>query len=101
MTLGLMDRLGLDRAVLVGHSAGGAVALEAALAHPERMVALVLVAPAVYGGGPPSWLRPFRSLPQIQHLGPLLVRRLVGSLEKLLEQSYADPSFLTPAVREG
>ncbi len=101
LTLGLLDRLGLDQAVLVGHSAGGAVALEVALAHPERVLALVLVAPAVSGEGPPSWLQPFLKLPQIRHLGPLLVRRLVGSLERLLEQSYADPSFLTPAVREG
>ncbi len=100
-TLALMDRLGLDEAVLVGHSAGGAVALATALAHPERVRALVLVAPAVYGGGPPSWVKPLLRIPQIRRLGPLVTRRLVGSLESILERSYADPSLITAEVREG
>jgi pimeloyl-ACP methyl ester carboxylesterase len=32
--------------ILVGHSLGGAVAAEVALSHPERVVAVVLIAPA-------------------------------------------------------
>jgi pimeloyl-ACP methyl ester carboxylesterase len=38
--------LELDRAVLVGHSMGGAIVMEAALAWPERLAGLVLVATA-------------------------------------------------------
>jgi pimeloyl-ACP methyl ester carboxylesterase len=38
-----MDRAGMSRGVLVGHSLGGGVALMAALNHPERLVGLVLV----------------------------------------------------------
>lgn len=38
--------LGLERAVLVGHSLGGLVAMAAALAWPERVAGLVLVATA-------------------------------------------------------
>lgn len=45
----VLDDRGIDRAVLVGSSAGGAVAIDAALAHPERVRALVLVASAVSG----------------------------------------------------
>jgi len=101
LTVALMDRLGLDEAVLAGHSAGGAVALAAALAYPERVRALVLVAPAVLGGGPPSWIRPLLRIPQVKRLGPLVTRHLVGSLESLLERSYADPSLLTTEVRDG
>lgn len=41
-----MDHVGLDAAVLVGHSMGGQIALTTALAHPERVAALVLSAPA-------------------------------------------------------
>ncbi len=41
--LGLLDALGVARAVVAGHSMGGAVALAAALAAPERMAGLVLV----------------------------------------------------------
>lgn len=37
------DALGLDRFVLAGNSMGGGVALEYALAHPERLAGLVLV----------------------------------------------------------
>lgn len=101
LTLEMMNRLGLDQAVLVGHSAGGAVALHTALSHPERVTALVLVAPAVYGGGPPSWTKPLLHIPQVRRLGPLLTRRLVGTLESVLDRSYADPSLITAHVREG
>jgi pimeloyl-ACP methyl ester carboxylesterase len=101
LTLAMMDRLGIDQAVLVGHSAGGAVALRTALSHPERVRALILVAPAVYGGGPPSWVKPLLRIPQVRRLGPLVARRLVGSLESVLDRSYADPSLITADVREG
>ena len=39
----LLDKLDIDRAVLVGPSMGGRVAMEYAIAHPERLAALVLV----------------------------------------------------------
>jgi pimeloyl-ACP methyl ester carboxylesterase len=42
-----MDRLGIERAHLVGNSMGGRVALEVALRHPERVSGLGLLAPAV------------------------------------------------------
>ena len=38
-----MDRAGMARGVLIGHSMGGGVALTAALDHPERLAGLVLV----------------------------------------------------------
>jgi pimeloyl-ACP methyl ester carboxylesterase len=41
-----LDALGLARAVLVGHSMGGAVALLVALAVPERVAGLILVGTA-------------------------------------------------------
>jgi pimeloyl-ACP methyl ester carboxylesterase len=47
--LGLMDRRGFDRAALVGVSLGGRVALEVALAAPERVTALVLVGSGLPG----------------------------------------------------
>jgi pimeloyl-ACP methyl ester carboxylesterase len=48
-TLAVMDALGLGRAVLLGCSQGGRVALDLALERPERVAALILVAPAVSG----------------------------------------------------
>ena len=40
----VMDQQGIPKAVVAGHSMGGAVALIMALEHPERVTALVLVA---------------------------------------------------------
>ena len=45
--LGVMDRLSIDRAHIVGNSMGGRVALEVALREPERVGALALLCPAV------------------------------------------------------
>jgi pimeloyl-ACP methyl ester carboxylesterase len=44
----VLDRLGVPRAVLVGHSWGGALALRFALDHPQRVAALLLLAPPLY-----------------------------------------------------
>jgi pimeloyl-ACP methyl ester carboxylesterase len=44
--LAFLDARGVGRIVLVGNSLGGATALWLAAEHPERVVALVLVAPA-------------------------------------------------------
>ena len=44
---GLMDRLGIERAHVVGNSMGGRVALELGLRFPERVAGLALLAPAV------------------------------------------------------
>ena len=45
----LLDELAIPSAVVVGGSFGGRVALELALAHPERVAALVLCPPALPG----------------------------------------------------
>ncbi len=42
----ILDRLELERALLVGHSMGGIVAMCAALAYPERIAGLVLLGTA-------------------------------------------------------
>ncbi len=44
-----MDAIGEPKAHLVGHSMGGAVALDLALTHPDRALSLVLIAPAGLG----------------------------------------------------
>ena len=97
-----LDAAGIERAVLVGHSAGGPIAIQTTLDHPERVAGLVLIAPAVYrGGGAPAWSRWALHTPQLERIGPLLMRQLGGEPgESLLRSSYADPERLRPEVLE-
>ena len=44
----VLDRLGIARAVVAGHSWGGALAASFALDHPQRVAGLVLLAPPLY-----------------------------------------------------
>ncbi|MGZ4162903.1 MAG: alpha/beta fold hydrolase [Tumebacillaceae bacterium] len=46
---GLLDHLQVDRAFVVGHSLGGAMALEFALAYPERIQGLFVSCTALFG----------------------------------------------------
>jgi pimeloyl-ACP methyl ester carboxylesterase len=93
-----MDGLGIERALLVGNSSGGTLALDLALDHPERVAALVLVAPWVYVQRPtfPRWVT---ELPQMERLS-LFLARLLGGRGGLLGLSYADASRITPERRE-
>jgi len=46
---GVLDRLSMHAVILVGSSAGGALAIDFALEHPERTIGLVLVSTQVSG----------------------------------------------------
>jgi pimeloyl-ACP methyl ester carboxylesterase len=48
----VLETLHLGQVVLVGNSRGGQIALDFALSRPERVAALVLIAPAVSGAPP-------------------------------------------------
>lgn len=55
-----MDAVGLESAVLVGHSMGGQIALTVALDHPDRVDGLVLSAPAgfeTFDRGHADWMK--------------------------------------------
>ena len=85
--------------VILGHSAGGALALGYALDHPEKVQKLILEAPAVYGtGGAPSWLNWVFDIPQLDHLGPLAVSSIASSGLQILDQSYYNKDLITDPV---
>lgn len=102
LTVGLMDELGIERAVLVGNSAGGAVAVMTALRHPERVEALVLVDPAIFTRARfPDWLGPLLRTPQARRIGPLFMRRIRESGEEFGRSAWHDPSQFTEEIWEG
>jgi pyruvate dehydrogenase E2 component (dihydrolipoamide acetyltransferase) len=81
---GVLDAVGAERAHLVGHSMGGAVALAVAARDPGRIVSLTLIAPSGFGpeinGG---YLRGFADAQTRRELKPV-----VGQL-------FADESLVT------
>ncbi len=102
LVVALLDALGMEKAILVGNSAGGTVAMLTALRYPARVEALVLVDAAVYtGGGSPRWLRPLLSLPQVRRLAPLLIRSVTSWGVAFGKMAWHDPSKLTDEIWEG
>jgi pimeloyl-ACP methyl ester carboxylesterase len=102
---GLMDELGVDKAILIGNSAGGEVAAAYAIEHPERVQGLVLVDPAVGKGnrGPvPQWAVSLLASPQIRNLAPLLVRTIAGDIgNDTIRIAWHDPSRIDTEVYAG
>ena len=85
----LLNHLDVDRADLVGVSAGGGIALDFALVHPDRVRALVLLAPTVGG---------FRWSPSFQERGvQILQSGLEGGDEGRAEFLLQDPYFIPGA----
>lgn len=102
LVIGLMDALGVEKATLVGNSAGGSISMLTALKYPERVQNLILVDPAVYaGGGAPAWIRPLLGTPQMRHLGPLFARQIQTRGPELINVAWHDPSKVTPEILEG
>lgn len=91
LTIGLLDALGIESAVLGGISMGAAIALRAALQAPERVKGLVLVRPA--------WIdrAALPHLALVGRVGRWLATTPAGAGEKLA----ADPQYLAVARGNG
>ncbi|TGT78553.1 alpha/beta hydrolase [bacterium M00.F.Ca.ET.159.01.1.1] len=63
----LMDRLGIQRAVIVAHSFGGAITTAFARQHPEKTAGLVFVSPATHPwpGGATAWYYKLTAMPVV------------------------------------
>ncbi len=100
---GLMDSLNVDKAILVGNSAGGGVAVAFALEYPQRVDALILVDPGVGGGRGfqfPQWALPLMSTPQMRRISPLMMRRYQDTLPETILREWADETKLTEEVKQ-
>ena len=95
----VVARLGVERFVLAGNSMGGRIALDYALAHPERLDGLVLIDA---GGAPPQG-QPKGNLGFSIARNPVL-REVFGRvtpralIEQSLRQSVVNQAVATPAA---
>lgn len=91
----LMDRLEVSSAVLVGNSMGGKIAWKFAVAHPDRVNALVLVSPDGFAS-PGFQYGKAPSVPAIMNLMAYALPKAM--LRASLEPAYAEPKRLTDAT---
>ena len=91
----LMDRLGLARATIVGHSMGGRIAWRFAAAHPDRVERLVLMAPDGFAG-PSTEYGKKPTVPAMMKMLPYVLP--MPLLRASLKPGYGDPSTLTDAM---
>jgi 3-oxoadipate enol-lactonase len=96
----LLDAVGFERAALVGVSMGGALALDVALQHPDRVSALVLVGAGISGWEPPDSFKA-----QMDEVDALFERGLIDQvvereLEIWLYGKGRTAADVDPAVRQ-
>ena len=92
-----VQKLALEKPVLVGHSWGGSLVLAAAVAHGKDLAGVVLLAPAAYPSVNIEW---WSVLPHIPLLGNIVVTTLTPLLgraivRKSLKQAYAPQDVQT------
>jgi pimeloyl-ACP methyl ester carboxylesterase len=88
-----LDRLGIARAAVLGHSMGGVIAARLAVAHPERVERLILV-----GSPAPDEVRRLPLYPLLRPVLPILFALTLANLPRLrrsLRGLTYDPTFLT------
>ena len=89
-----LDRQGIARASIVGHSLGGAVALQLAHDAPEHVDKLILIDAAAYIFG---WFRMVRLMTSIPYVPRALARRMLANPrvhESSLRNALGDPAQL-------
>jgi pimeloyl-ACP methyl ester carboxylesterase len=94
-----LERIGVRRAILVGHSWSGALATAYALAFPDAVIGLVLLAPVTHPWpGGVAWYNNVLTTPVI---GPLFARMLGLPLGELLIEAAVSAVFAPQRPPDG
>ncbi|HET8594804.1 MAG TPA: alpha/beta fold hydrolase [Intrasporangium sp.] len=92
----LLDRLGIDRVTLVGHSLGGGIALQFCYLFPDRVDRLVLVASGGLGRAVSPLLRA-ATLPGAEWVLPVIASEWVRSRVESVGRTVAGLGWRAPA----
>lgn len=95
----LLDAWDLDEVILVGNSAGANLAVQAALAYPERVTGLVLTAPAIYRSGPPGFVRLILRTGLFERFGLRYIRRFADEDDSIFGASWYDPEMMSEELK--
>lgn len=101
MAIRLLDALGIDRAHVVGHDHGGAIAQVLAAEHPSRVGRLVLTDAEAYDNWPSAEEKPFVRMAMLPIVGDAVLwlwsRKAVLRSTLVRAKAVYDPHALTPA----
>jgi len=99
--LGLLDKLGIQRAILVGHSYGADICMYFALRYPHRVSKLVALEPGlaalVHERKEHSWPGWATWAAKLEEVGIVVPEDKKTDLEALLQLSLETPKFYGPA----
>lgn len=91
----LIEQMNMDRPVLVGHSAGGNLALRLAIERPDNFSALILISPAIYSKNPGGLSRMLIRSGLLDKAGLRIIRKLPERLDEIVDLTYYDASSVT------
>lgn len=99
LTNDLLDRLNIEKAILIGHSMGGQIALRTCIQHPERVEKLILLCSSSYIKSSSLPLRLCSYLPFFPYC--LSIGMSSINIEKNFQHLVYDHKLLTQEVIDG
>ncbi len=94
----LLDHLGIDAAHVVGFSLGSAIAIDFALAYPDRTISLVPVGPWVFGYSSPAEERMFADFARVG--AAMETGGQTAAVEAWMSAPFIQATIIDPAAGE-
>lgn len=94
-----LGKIGIERAIFVGHSWAGSLMPAMALEHPKRVAGIVMLSPVAYPW--PGGVGAFNKIATVPVLGPLLAYTITLPLGSFLVESGSRSVFAPQVMPEG